>query len=275
MTLTRTMRVRNAHVKSGDEESQWISFTDIMSGLLLVFILATVALMLQVATREAELKSAQQAYAAKVAEAEAQQRAFDAQIGTISEAEDIRAAILAETHARLQEAGVEVVVNSDTSVLSIPTEALGFASGSYAIDAQYAERAALIGRILSEVIGKDGRAEFLDTVFVEGHTDSEPFVGPSGMGNWGLSTFRAISLWNLWDESLPPAERLDSLTNAEGRPLFSVSGYADTRPAPDAPTGVIDFAGNRRIDIRITIVRPNSEELRQISDEFRATEPRE
>ena len=66
-TMARTRR--RGGVRQEEGESQWVSFTDIMSGLLLVFILATVALMLQVATRDAELKSSQEAFEAKVAEA--------------------------------------------------------------------------------------------------------------------------------------------------------------------------------------------------------------
>ena len=33
------------------------------------------------------------------------------------------------------------------------------------------------------------------TIFIEGHTDNRPLQGFMGKGNWGLSTFRAISLW--------------------------------------------------------------------------------
>lgn len=232
-----------------------------MSGLLLVFILATVALMLQVSVTQTALGQ-------KVQEAEAQKAAFDAQVGTISEAEKVRTEILTETSKRLKAAGIEVQVNTDTAVLSIPTAALGFTSGSYAIEPRYADRAAKIGQVLSDVLRDNGRTAYLDTVFVEGHTDSDPFKGPLGMDNWGLSTFRAISLWQLWGRALPAGTQLDALKNADGHPLFSVSGYSDTRPTADTPKGVHDYAGNRRIDIRITIVRPSSAELERIADGF-------
>ncbi|NNC13685.1 OmpA family protein [Planctomonas sp. JC2975] len=239
-----------------------------MSGLLLVFILATVALMLQVSQKQQALADTQHTLNAKVTEAKKQQAAFSTQIDKVNEAEVIRTQMLKEISERLNAAGIQVTVNSDTSVLSIPTAALGFASGSYTIEPQYAARAAAIGQVLSDVIRKDDRFKYLDTVFVEGHTDSEPFNGPLNMDNWGLSTFRAISLWQLWGQSMPGDSRLDALKNAQGGPLFSVSGYADTRPVDDAPAGIPDFAGNRRIDIRITIIRPSSKELEKISDDF-------
>lgn len=265
MTLFRSRRTSPDREES---DSHWVSFTDVMSGILLVFILATVALMLQVAAGAESTRDLEAKLESKVAAADAQKVQFDAQIGAIATAEGVRAQVFSEARDELSAAGITVRLNSDSSVLSIPAEVLGFDSGSHEIDAQYQARATLIGQILSNVIRKDNRTQFLDTVFVEGHTDSEPFSGPNGMDNWGLSTFRAISLWKLWSGTLPVDARLDSLTNAQQRPLFSVSGYADTRPVEGAPSGVIDFAGNRRIDIRITIVRPSSEELEQISDDM-------
>lgn len=85
------------------------------------------------------------------------------------------------------------------------------------------------------------------------------------MGNWGLSTFRAISLWELWEQRIPAQEKLSTLTNGEGKPLFSVSGYGDTRPA-SGKKSTADNPEDRRIDIRITIVRPSSDDLNAILD---------
>ncbi|WP_062385075.1 OmpA/MotB family protein [Demequina iriomotensis] len=251
-----------------EENSYWVSFADIMSSLLILFILAAVALMVQLMTKQDELGTALAEVDRQMNEQELQQAAFDEQISTISEAERVRAEILSEMRARLEAAGIKVVLNDDSSVLSIPSSALGFGAGNYDIAPAYQDRATIIGTILSDVLRGSDRTRFLDTVFVEGHTDSVPFEGPLDMDNWGLSTFRAISLWQLWDETLSKKQQLDTLRNAEGAPLFSVSGYADTRPVAGTPDGASEHAPNRRIDIRITIVRPTSDELRIISDEF-------
>ncbi|WP_062460795.1 OmpA/MotB family protein [Demequina soli] len=271
MRFTRRRRRHSVE----DENSYWVSFTDIMSSLLILFILAAVALMVQLMSKQDALGTALaavdtqiQAQQAQQAAMDEQQSQFDAQIGTISEAEHVRAEILEEMQSRLQAAGIQVVLNEDSSVLSIPSSALGFDSGNYDIAPAYRDRAATIGVILSDVLRQGDRTDYLDTVFIEGHTDSVPFEGPLGMNNWGLSTFRAISLWQLWDDTLPKGKQLDTLNNAAGAPLFSVSGYADTRPVAGTPQGASEHAPNRRIDIRITIVRPSSDELQGISDEF-------
>ena len=239
-----------------------------MAGLVLVFILATVALMLQVSVNNQAFADQKVTLDAKVKEADGQKAAFDAQVGVISQAEDVRAKILQEASAQLQANGIQVVVNPDSSVLSIPSQALGFKSGSYVVEPQFEAAATAVGRALSDVIRKDDRFKLLDTVFVEGHTDSVPFNGPLDMDNWGLSTFRAIALWKVWDQTLPSGSRPDTLMNAQNRPLFSVSGYADTRSIDGAPAGIANFEGNRRIDIRITITRPSSADLKKISREI-------
>ena len=54
----------------------------------------------------------------------------------------------------------------------------------------------LIGKVILEVLSQDSKSDFFDTIFIEGHTDIRPTNRV--MGNLGLSTFRAISVWNYW-----------------------------------------------------------------------------
>lgn len=250
---------RTRGATQGEETSYWVSFADVMAGLLIVFILAVVALMLQLMFREGELD-------AQVAEKQRQEAQFEEQIRMLTNAEQARTDVLAEIQAQLKAEGIEVVLNTDSTVLSIPTSQLGFASGEDEIPPASAHAAQRIGEIISDVLRRDGRTQYLDTVFIEGHTDAVPYDAPKG--NWGLSTYRAISLWQLWEERVTGERSLAALTNSEGRPLFSVSGYANTRPVENAPAGAVEFEQNRRIDIRITIVRPSSEELEAILEDY-------
>jgi flagellar motor protein MotB len=111
----------------------------------------------------------------------------------------------------------------------------------------------------------------LDTVFIEGHTDSVP--NNREMGNWGLSTYRAISLWKFWTETpgqLSELKRLHTIPidpAQNPKPLISVSGYADTR----STHGLIDGKGlredrpeDRRIDIRFTLVSSEKKDLEEL-----------
>ena len=76
------------------------------------------------------------------------------------------------------------------------------------------------------------------------------------MGNWGLSTFRAISVWNFWAESQTEDEQLATIRNHAGEPLFSVSGYGETRPITASQGTREERKQNRRIDLRITVKKP-------------------
>jgi len=108
------------------------------------------------------------------------------------------------------------------------------------------------------------RFEYLDTVFLEGHTDSRP----SGRvkGNWGLSSFRAISLWEFWEKRLEVSPTFTEMENAFGQKLFSVSGYAASRRVQLEETTPEQRTINRRIDIRFTVKRPTISQLEEIVD---------
>lgn len=251
----RILRRKNQDADTG--ESYWISFTDLMTSLLFIFILAVMALMLQLTQQQSALAN--------------QKTKFSEQISTLQTAEVVRSQMLEEIQKELKAAGINVLVTENNSVVSIPSALLGFGASSYEIQKSYEEVSLTIGKAISRAISKDERLQYLDTVFVEGHTDNLAFNGLEGTGNWGLSTFRAISLWNLWDERLPKDARLDNMLNAEGKPLFSVSGYAQTRPVTKSQDNETELSVNRRIDIRFTITRPDSEELLDIEKSILGT----
>lgn len=257
--IRRVRRLSGRREEASDP--YWVSFTDLLTALLFVFILATLAFMAQVGQKQEELATLEEDLSSQIAALTSQRTSIEAEVDKLSTAESVRAEVLAEASAELAALGIAVEISDDQSVLSIPSEALGFASGAFDVAPAYQDRAVAIGQVLHKILTTDDRMQYVDTVFIEGHTDARPFDGLDGKGNWGLSTFRAISLWQLWLDRLPPAQSLNSLVNASGKNLFSVSGYADTRPLAGATQGAVDAPENRRIDVRITIVRPSSADL--------------
>lgn len=240
------MRLSRRHRVQADEDNPyWMSFSDIMSSLLIIFILAAVVLIMQLMQA---------------------QREFDEELEILKAAEEVRKSIIVEAAEELQKRGIKVTVSENNSVLSIPNEILGFDTGAYDLAARYEPTAQEIGLVLHSVISKDNRVDYLDTIFVEGHTDNRSFKGFGGKGNWGLSAFRAISLWQFWIESLPPRSSLSKMENKDGLPLFSVSGYGETRPVKEVQITEEDYRINRRIDIRFTIRRPTSEEYQALKN---------
>ncbi|UBM25971.1 OmpA family protein [Pseudomonas sp. p1(2021b)] len=254
------MRLGKSKEVSVDEENPyWMSFSDIMSALLVIFILASVILILQLMEIQRELKE--------------RQVQFEQELVELKKAEQVRRTILDEAVEALRERGIKVEVSENHTVLSIPNDLLGFDTGAYDIHAAYQARALEIGKVINEVISREDRVEFLDTIFIEGHTDNRPLQGFMGKGNWGLSTFRAISLWQFWGSALSADEQLARLKNKDGKPLFSVSGYGETRPVLVDQQTEDDFKRNRRIDIRFTIRRPDSAQYEQVRERLEEVKP--
>lgn len=216
---------------SEEGHSYWISFSDIMSGLLVVFILACLALLTELMQTKNRVDQA---------------------ISELSKAEEVKRSILQEIKATLKERHIEVQISDNESILRIPEQLLAFETNQFTIPDNDTMRRHLtdIGNVLYAALTKKNRMAFMDTIFIEGHTDRRPTSRQ--LGNWGLSSFRAISVWNYWnDEAAIP---LRSLRNHGGKPLFSVSGYGKTRPLLAETASPLRI--NRRIDIRITVKKP-------------------
>ncbi|MEZ4600740.1 MAG: OmpA family protein [Syntrophotaleaceae bacterium] len=240
MKLSSSLK-RNGQVD--EENPYWISFSDIMSGLLVIFVLASLALILELTQTRVVVNDA---------------------IREIAKAETVRRDILREVASELQGKNIPVEISDNDTVLRIPDHLLTFETNEYRIPPQAGlERTVLeIGAVLFRAIDREKRWQYLDTIFIEGHTDRR--ASPRHMGNWGLSTFRAISVWNFWNEKLPKESRLEDLVNHSGTPLFSVSGYGKTRPVQVEQETEADFQKNRRIDIRFTVRRPAMKDFQNI-----------
>ena len=236
-----------------EENPYWISFSDLMSALLVIFILASVALIIELT--------------------ETQQK-IEQDIEQLRNAQQARTDILHEIKDELAKRNIIVNIADNDTVLRIPETTLTFASNSYEIpgDKKLRKMVEWIGLILHRAINKPFdksknalfRFKYLDTVFIEGHTDRQSTTLKKG--NWGLSTYRAISLWEFWNdkERLSVSPPFKEMKNAFGQKLFSVSGYADSRRLQIVEKTPKQRAVNRRIDIRFTVKRPSILQLKVI-----------
>lgn len=234
-----------------EENPYWISFSDLMSALLVVFILAAVALIIELTQT---------------------QKKIEQDIEQLKQAEQARQDILHEIREELSKQSIEVLIADNDTVLRIPESTLAFTSNSYDLPADEKVRSSvlIIGQVLHAAINRPfdpnvpdkRRFDYLDTVFIEGHTDSVRTKRIKG--NWGLSTFRAISLWEYWGAKLDVSPGFSDMSNAFGDKLFSVSGYAATRRANEIELTPENRRENRRIDIRFTVKRPRISELEDI-----------
>ncbi|MBT7409855.1 MAG: OmpA family protein [Methylococcales bacterium] len=222
-----------------------------MSALLVVFILAAVALIIELTET---------------------QKKIEQDIQQLQNAEKARKDILHDIKTELAKQNIVVVIADNDTVLRIPETTLSFASNKFDIPKDESLRHGLrvIGKVLHQTINKPfnevesslKRFEYLDTVFIEGHTDSR--FSKRIKGNWGLSAYRAISLWEFWSDELSVTPSFASMQNAFDQNLFSVSGYAASRRIQLVEDTPKQRAANRRIDIRFTVKRPSIAQLEVI-----------
>ena len=235
-----------------------MSFSDLMSGLLIIFILAAIALIIELTEKTEE---------------------YNEILENVVRAEQDRKDLVGIIRKKLTEEGINIRVNDGSTVITIPEQSLRFDQGKAEIpnDAKTQHVVNKIGQILFETLADDPRTKSLDTVFIEGHTDCTPYRGWKFDDNWDLSTRRSNALWRHWSEKLkyeqsgqPDPRTLADLRNGEKSPLFSISGYGETRPLPNTrPNGLCadsrpDLLGqNRRIDLRFAIRAPSQRDFEE------------
>jgi chemotaxis protein MotB len=241
----------------GGGENYFVSMTDMMVGMLFIFIimLMTFALLFQQRTDEQQDKIVVAEDVAK--KLQELQEEVDLRLEEIREATELRRQVIEEIKAALEASGI--IVTSTHDVLRFNDNAIRFESSSAELRPDAQLKVQTIAEILSERLPKylpcpDGAEppqcrsatqSSVETVFVEGHTDSTGLDDK----NWTLSTERAANTYQFLTAG---TAQLRKLMNRNRREILSISGYSDTRPIVEERTSE-DRALNRRIDLRFVM----------------------
>lgn len=246
-----------------EDENYFVSMTDMMVGILFVFIimLMVFAFNFQQQTDETKVLTAEQEEQLRKANELAEQiadlrRQIASEITELNKADQARAELLETIQRRLDAVGLKVTIDRDTGVLRLAEDAIRFAPESSTLDATAARNVDAVSGVLLDVLpsytacaaGVGCAAtpgHVVETVFIEGHTDR---TGSDSL-NWRLSTERAVNTYRRIVDKYPG---LRALTNSDGQEILSVSGYAYTRPATDRDDSE-GFRINRRIDLRFVM----------------------
>lgn len=260
---------RRASQDAGAWGGQLISLSDLMAGLLFVFIVIVLV------------------FAYKL------NKATEAREDAVKEfrsTQAIRRNMLETIRENLEKHGItDIEINPETGVLSL-REGILFPSGSTDLSIGGKEALSILALVLNDVLPcyagsydsvrlpgcADGLANgSLEAVFVEGHTDSIPVSGANRYrDNWNLSTARAIAVFSEMTLRQPS---LDALKNAASQPLFSISGYSDRRPySGDRRSNLTENgrALNRRIDVRFVMTYPRDPEAVSATNKELDAQPR-
>lgn len=266
------MRGRVSSALGDDDGSGYlISVSDLMAGLLFVFLITLVAFVInfriatdeQRAAREDALTQKERAEAERDA-ARTEKARLEAVRDDLTNARRLRDQMLEDIRRRLEERGIRVEIDHDHGVLRLSENAISFESSRATLRKAEQRKLRQIGAVLMEVLpcyaaaddgtcGEGTRGK-LEAVFIEGHTDNVPLQGGRFDDNWDLSAQRAMYTYRLLAEWEP---RLATLRNLLGQPLFSVSGYGDGRPVIDHEEPTADPL-NRRIDLRFIMAPPQA-----------------
>lgn len=220
------------------------SASDLMIGLLFVFIILVVVLAL---------------------EQRRQQQAIDVERAGLLGAGDPRGSVTTAIGDGVKAALPGVRVDRESGVISLPEDVL-FDLGSAELSSKGRDALAgaverLVAVLPCFVANQRGLGACpentygheIETIFIEGHTDNRPLLR-RGYDNTNLSLDRARAVQRALVQESP----LQGYRNKSDQPLFSFSAYADTRPLRGIDPS---DAKNRRVDLRIVLTYRPIEEL--------------
>jgi flagellar motor protein MotB len=226
------------------EESYYVSISDMLIGLLFLFIIMLMYVALQLRETTDVLKTSEQT----------------------------RTELLQKISTYLTERNVAAEADFEAGVLRLPDEIL-FEKGR---DDPKAEGVRAL-RVLADAFEQHlpcytyrrsssrpsecvNEAHNVEAIFIEGHTDSDRFTSNGRLrDNWDLSAARASNTFRILDGYKPTLGDFlsDAPSDPEASALFSIAGYADERPV-DPGSDELAKSRNRRIDIRIVMASPKA-----------------
>ncbi|HSA79385.1 MAG TPA: hypothetical protein VLE23_01100 [Geminicoccaceae bacterium] len=279
---------------TGDEEGNYlVSVSDLMVGMLFIFIIILMAFALNFriaeddATRvQSHLTRERDEVRREILRLAVERDLLTVHRDSLAEERDelgavtdyllrndrIRSGMLAAVQSLLREREVEVSLDPENGILRLP-ESLLFDSARAVLrpegERALRELAAVLARSLPcysralQVQQSDcpiAPKPLLEAVLVEGHTDNVPINTSEFADNWQLASARAI---NTYKTLLSYESTLAQLKNARGEALLGVSAYEAHRPVSieTTPEG---RRLNRRIDLRFLIAAPPADELTAI-----------
>lgn len=184
----------------------------------------------------------------------------------------IRADMLAAVQSLLRARDVQVSLDPENGVLRLP-ESLLFDSGQAVLRPEGERALREVAAVFARTLPCYSQAPavqqsdcpitpkpLLEAVLIEGHTDDVPISTSAFEDNWELGSARAINTYKALHDFEPS---LGALQNHRGEDLLGVSSYEAHRPV-SLERSADGLRLNRRIDLRFLIAAPPEQELNQI-----------
>jgi chemotaxis protein MotB len=266
------------------EENYFVSMTDMMVGILFIFIIMLMVFALQFQeqtdTSEAQIEDVLKRVEEVANQLKTLRDEIDSELDSLSQSQRERTQLLNDLKDELKAVGLEVQIDPENGVLRLTDNAIRFDTDKSSLNPAARINVAKLAQVLQRVLPKyvnscdeietpdcisvERSTSTIDTVFIEGHTDTTG----TDERNWALSTERAVTTYRQITTDQPG---LRHLKNRGEKEILSVSGYSSTRPIPEtAEEGETEearsnrLASNRRIDMRFVMEVDNSERLNKV-----------
>jgi chemotaxis protein MotB len=242
-----------------------ISVSDMMAGLLFIFIITLVAFIINFQDAIQRQKEVTQDAMERQKELIQTQTEL---VNKFTNNDQLRNELLQRIKEKLEIENIIVEVDTEHGVLRLTENAVQFETASANLNEGNESNLKIIGHVLNTIIPCYASnppthhncaelAEYrgkIDSIFIEGHTDNVPMKSYKYKDNWDLSASRAITAYRL----LIPNTVLNQIVNTNFQPVFSVSGYGEGRPVKghsyNYPKSDVT---NRRIDLRFIMTPPS------------------
>ena len=188
------------HTKEHEqEESFFVSMTDMMVGIIFLFIIMLMFFAMKFSDDSVD-------YRAEIKKLAAERDRLRSQVELLQGAENTRDAVVEAIYTSLKDQGVEVVIDKDNGILRLP-ESILFAVGKAELSTEGRSAVALLAHALATVLpcytGQGSMplpnnctpsAFGLEALLIEGHTDTD---GDENI-NWRLSMERALHTYQVF-----------------------------------------------------------------------------
>lgn len=224
----------------------WISYSDLMAGLMMVFVLLLMGVLLVL---RSEAEESQRRFEAQQQLLEEQRKELITLRAQVQAVLGIRAELFVRIKERFQDSGLAIEFDDATGAIRLGADVL-FREGSYVLTEQGKRTLSEAMPIYFEaLLGEKDLGNYVDRISIEGHTNSN--AGAQGaeasyLFNLRLSQNRAYA-------ALEHIIRTGLGERPEVRSVLVANGYSSSRLIMDPDTGQEDKERSRRIEVRFRL----------------------
>jgi flagellar motor protein MotB len=248
-------RRQSTENSASDDGHYYISISDLMTSLLFIFILILSYVMLSFVKKEDLLTD---------------------KIKQIEQNIEYRGELLQSLQTELLDKNISIEIDKENGNMRLKSDLL-FQSGSASISEEGKRQIGEIAKIFMIKMIEPKYKIAIDTIFIEGHTDSVPIRVSRNLRlqwtNKELSSQRAINTYT--EMQIATNDEIKTLKNKKDKYLLSYSGYASTRQLCNetehdnaSKEEQQDCRGkNRRIEFYFTVNTPDIIQLKSTLSE--------